>query len=189
MIVGRDRNSQTTFCHTCLCKGAGDDWIVKKMCEEIDNMGHTEVVIKTDGEPALVAVMEAVRAKRLHPTRLEHPPAYDPQSNGAIEKAVDDAMGQTRAVKIALEQRLKAKVESDWKVLRWAAPHAANLINRCQVGHDGKTPFRGLKGKESQRKLVEFCEQVLAKPKRSPNNHSEAVLEVKVDTLNVGCNG
>ena len=37
------------------------------------------------------------------------------------------------------------------------------LINRCLVGHDGKTPYSRLIGQNSPKELVEFGERVLAK--------------------------
>ena len=55
--------------------------------------------------------------------------------------------------------------------------HAATLINRCQKGHDGKTPERRLKGKESKQGFVEIGEQVIAKPKRSPNSRKKLSLK------------
>ena len=70
-------------------------------------MGHTEIILKGDGEPALIQVMEEIKKRRCHPTIIQNPPAYDPQSNGAAEKAVQDYMSQVRAFKIGLEYRLK----------------------------------------------------------------------------------
>ena len=81
--------------------------VVDKLVEDMAILGHTKMIIKTDGEPALVSVMKAIQEKRTHPTLPKHPPAYDPQSNGAIEKAVDDVMAQIRALKIGLESRIK----------------------------------------------------------------------------------
>ena len=43
---------------------------------------------------------------------------------------------------------------------------SAVLINRCLVGHDGKTPHSRLMGKNSSKELVEFGERVLAKVTR-----------------------
>ena len=73
--------------------------------------------------------MEAVKGRRSHATRI-HTPAYDPQSNGAIECAVDHVMGQTRAIKIRLEFRLKSKVNPKWEVMEWIVEHARTLINK-----------------------------------------------------------
>ena len=116
-IVGRDKKTVSTFAHVCENKGTSDKWVVNKLLEDIDLMGHTEIILKGDGEPALVQVMEEVKRRRCHPTIIQNPPAYDPQSNGAAEKAVQDYMGQMRAVKIGLEFRLKGKVESEWLIM------------------------------------------------------------------------
>ena len=134
MIVGRDRGTLQTFAHLCRCKGPGDEWVVDRLVEDIESLGHTKVIVKTDGEPALVKVYESIKEKSSHPTLPKHPPAYDPQSNGAIEKVVDDVMGQIRALKIGMESRLKRKVKSDENILQWMVEHAAMLINRCQKG-------------------------------------------------------
>ena len=96
--------------------------------------------MKGDGEPALVQVLENVKLAREAPSTIQHSPAYDPQANGAAEKAVQDDMGQVRAMKIGLEARLKCKVESDWKVMERITELAGELLSR---GHrragDGKT--------------------------------------------------
>ena len=62
-------------------------------------LGHTDIILKGDGEPAFVQLMEEIERRRSHPTIIQNPPAYDPQSNGAAEKAVQDYMGQVRAGK------------------------------------------------------------------------------------------
>ena len=101
MIVVRDRESRMTFSHSCVCKGCKDEWIVKSLIGDMETMGHTELIIKTDGEPALINVVDELQRQRGHRTIPQHPPAYDPQANGAIEKAVDDVVGQIRALKLA----------------------------------------------------------------------------------------
>ena len=61
MIVGRDRDTKMTFCHVCTSKGPGDEWVVGQLVDDIDRPGHTEMIMKTDGEPAIVALMEAIK--------------------------------------------------------------------------------------------------------------------------------
>ena len=51
---------------------------------------------------------------------------------------------------------------------------SAVLINRCLVGHDGKTPYSRLMRKNSSKELVEFGERVLAKSHSVPHIHPEA---------------
>ena len=88
--------------------------MVEKIKEDIARLGYQNVTLKGDGEPALVQVLENVELAREAPSIIHYSPAYDPQANGAAEKAVQDYMGQGRAMKIGLEARLKCKVESDW---------------------------------------------------------------------------
>ena len=103
-LIVKDRDTRTVHGHIVNEKGVGDGWIVSKWMEDIDNLGYTELVLKGDGEPALVQVMNEVKRQRPRKTILEHPPAYDPMSNGAVEKADDQFMCQFRAVKIESER-------------------------------------------------------------------------------------
>ena len=124
-------------------------------------------------------VLKQVKRGRSQKTLLEESPAYDPESNGVAEKAVDEVMGQLRALKIGMESRLRAKVNADWLVIQWMVLHACTTINRYQVGTDGCTPLRRLTGKENRQPAVEFGEQVLAKIKRSPKTRKKVSLASK----------
>ena len=84
-------------------KCAGDRWVVDRICDDIGLRGHTEVIIKGDGEPALVQVQEAIEDKWNHKTVPQNSRAYNPQTNGAAERAVQEVMGEIRALKIDLE--------------------------------------------------------------------------------------
>ena len=42
--------------HACRCKGTEDKTVVNKIVEDIECMGYTDIILKTDGEPALVQV-------------------------------------------------------------------------------------------------------------------------------------
>ena len=70
-------------------------------------------------------------------------------------------------MKIGLEARLKCKIESEWAILQWMSELAPELLNRCQVGRDGRRAYYRLQGKDSKKPIVEFKEQVMAKPLRS----------------------
>ena len=115
MIV-KDRDTNNIHGHIVNEKGVGDGWIVSKLMEDIDILGYTLLMLKGDGEPALVQVMNEVKRQRSHKTILEHPLAYDPMSNGAVEKAVDQFVCQFRAIKKGLEIRIGQRVETHWPV-------------------------------------------------------------------------
>ena len=99
LLVGRKDKSKHVFCHLCKCKGLGDDRIVDKIMRSISDTENTIIVLKTNGEPALVQVQNRIISVRTQPTFPEHSPAYDPQANEGAERGVQGVKGQLRANK------------------------------------------------------------------------------------------
>ena len=58
----------------------------------------------------------------------------------------------------ALIRRYGDPVRELTQYLPWLIKHAAALLNRFQVGADGMTPHRRLRGKKFNRAMVEFGE-------------------------------
>ena len=87
MIVAKCESTGTVAAHICDQKGAADKWIIGRVCNDIDILGHTEIILKGDGEPALVQLQGVIKERRTHPTVCQNPPAYNPQSNRAAERA------------------------------------------------------------------------------------------------------
>ena len=123
--------------------------------------------------------MEAVKRRREHSTILQHPPAYDPQSNGPVEKGVQDIVGEVKALKLGLEQRTGMKLETDMAILKWIIEWAPQVLNRCGIGADGNTAYKRRLGRTSRRPLVEICEQVMAKPLRAKKTSRKVSLASK----------
>jgi len=61
-------------------------------------------------------------------TQPRNPPAYNPESNGVIDKGVQDANGQLRSVKLALETRIGTAVDVKSPIMEWALPHACFIV-------------------------------------------------------------
>ena len=64
-----------------------------------------------------------------------------------IERENLTVEGQIRVLKDAFETRIKNKITADHPLLSWLVEFAAVLVNRYEVGHDGKTPYERLRGK------------------------------------------
>ena len=53
---------------------------------------------------------------------------------------MQDFSGQVRTLKLVLEARLEMAIEEDHPAMEWIIPHAAYVLTRFSVGHDGMTP-------------------------------------------------
>ena len=88
VLTGKDELSGMVFGHYISCKGTGDEWLLRQIVRDLQEFGRSGFILKTDGEPAIVAVQNKVQALRKSITVPRNPPAYNPQSNGPCEKAV-----------------------------------------------------------------------------------------------------
>ena len=77
-------------------KGLGPEgdnsWLVKDMHQELKSWGHpggakNALILKSDGEPAIVAVREALARCHGGLVTPEQPPAGEHQCNGTAEEA------------------------------------------------------------------------------------------------------
>ena len=116
---------------------------------------HADLVLRCDQELAIVDLLNDVSRKRA-PAKsfLEQSPVGKSQSNSMIEREG----GQIRVLKDALETRIRNKITADHRVSSWLVEFAAVLVNRYEVGHDGKTPYERLRGKQFRLLGLEFRE-------------------------------
>ena len=165
---------------TCVsAKDWGGDRIVDKIMRSISDRGNTKIVLKTDGEPALVQVQDRIICVRTQPTIPENQPAY------GAERGVQEVKGQLRATKLGLEARHGVEITDTMAISERMIPQAADTINRFLVGDDGRTAYYRVRHKNFHGKVVEFGEQVLAKPKRS-NKQKERSFGAKISRCHVG---
>eukprot|EP00974_Lingulodinium_polyedra_P038888 3725751-Lingulodinium_polyedra.AAC.1 len=73
------------------------------------------ITMKSDNEPALVAVMDGaarVRASRgAQRTNMENSPVYSSKSNGVIERGVQTVQGMVRTLRSALEEKWQVELD------------------------------------------------------------------------------
>lgn len=87
-------------------------------------------------------------------------PVGNSQSNGFIEKAIQDEEGQARTIKLDFESHIGTKVPSTHDLIPWLVEYAAVLLNRGQVGADGKTAYERLKRKRANIPGLQFGERI-----------------------------
>ena len=66
-----------------------------------------------------------------------------------------------RAVRLALESKLGAKLKAKDPVLTWIASFAADAISRHRLGSDGKTPWLRETGRKWAKPAFQFGEKIL----------------------------
>ena len=158
-LAMRESESRVTFADACPKKGASE-YAVGQAAYNIRRMGLKKVTIKTDQEPALIALAEGVRNERKSETIIEHSPVAESASNGMIEKAVQQVEEQIRVLKLALQNRIKAHIPSHHPTMTWLISHSADMLTKFEVGSDGRTPCERLRKKKYTGEVVEFGSSV-----------------------------
>ena len=166
VLVGRERVTGMTMASVVPVKGTSGQFAVMRVLEFIAECGatETEVVLKSDQEPAIEALMaDVVKTRGAAITVVERSPVGSSGSNGIVERGVQSVEGVLRTLRSACEERLGVKIEPEEKLLIFMAEYAAYLINRREVGKDGKTAYERCRGKRASVLAVEFGEKLLWK--------------------------
>ena len=164
-LVVRDAETRMVMSTMVPAKGR-ESFAVDRVTAFIEEIGymHQDLIVKSDQESAVRAVVEEIGRARAATGSgkwiVEHSPVRSSQSNGIVERAVQSVQGQLRVMKLAMEKRWKVTIPSSHPLLAWAAEYAGFLLNRFEVGHDGRTAYERLKGKKSTTLGVEFGEAV-----------------------------
>ena len=141
-------------------------WIAKRAVKFVDQLGHNRVTLRGDNEPAIEALARGTAQARQEgsQTVLERPPVGKSQPMGSSY-----VQWVSWPVKAALEHRIGTRVPPDARMLCWLVAFAAYLMNRCDIGSDGKTLLQRLHGRQDNTPILEFGEKILympAKPAR-----------------------
>ena len=117
---------------------------------------------------AVVNEIAKVRAKKgAGKTICENSPRYSSGSNGVVERAIGSAVAQMRVMRSALEDRLEILLGSRHAAWAWMAEYAGYLLNRQEVGHDGKTSYERSKGKKAKAFGIVFSKRCCGRGSRA----------------------
>ena len=104
-------------------------------------------------------------------TAIEQSRVGDSNSNGRVERAVQELKGLTRTLRSAVSAMMQQPVRLADPLVPWMVRHAAHIINVCRVRPDGRTAWQAMKGRRTNSKLLPFAETVLFK---IPKTHHRA---------------
>ena len=126
----------------------------------LNEWGFRDVIIRSDQEPALRAVLAGVKDKRAGQTILEHSPKFSHQSVGHAEQANAALESQTRTILDRIHHMCGVEVDTKSAVMAWAIRHSGSLITRYRILSNGKTSYEMVKLKRYNGAICEFGEVV-----------------------------
>jgi hypothetical protein len=145
---------------------SGGVYIAKRVMAFLQEVGceFGDVTVKSDQEEAIKSVVKDVGRLRAAAGGgrfvEEMSPVGASASNGVIERGIQSIEGQVRVLLGALESRWKVKMPVDHPILCYMIEYAAYLLNRFEVGRDGRTSYERCKGKKAKTLGIEFGESV-----------------------------
>ena len=160
VIVLKDRKAGTVKAHMVEEKGI-NAFAVKRIGQDLALLGYKRIVFKSDNEPAILALKQAVKNESAVEIVMEESPVGESASNGEVENAIKQVEGQFRTVKSNVEEKYGEKLVSTHMSVPWMIRHAAELIDRFAVGQDGRTSYQRRKGKRFGGQMMEFGEGVM----------------------------
>ena len=144
-MVGTDMSTGAAWASAVLVKGKEDPYIVSSILSWLSELGHSKVIIQSDGEPASEVVMRMVQSEG---AMMENPPCeiiqqqaqrYSHQSNGGAERMVQTIRNQIKAYKIQIEKNSGITIKDDSPLLTWLPRHAAWQYTRFHKRQDSTT--------------------------------------------------
>ena len=169
MLAARERYSKMTMATVVPSKSTGT-FIARRIWAFLREIGckNGDLILKSDQEPAIMSIVGEVSRIRaaqggVGRTIEEVSPVGSSSSNGIVERAIQSIEEQVRVLASALENRWEREIPVKHAIWPWLTEYSGLLLNRCNVGSDGKTAYERNKGKAAHFSDHEFGELVLWK--------------------------
>ena len=112
IVVMKDRKTRISRARLVPQKG-NHRYSIKIVSGAIESLGDSKVILKSDQEPAVMSLKDAVKSEARVDVVLEESPEYESKSNGEIERAIQTVQGQIRTMKDRLEARYGQRIAGE----------------------------------------------------------------------------
>ena len=123
-----DRRSKGIWIHPVPAKGVEHPWPTKALMNNLDLMGYKRLIMKSDQEPSITALVSAIKHGWHGEIIAEASPKGESKSNGEVERAVQSVHGLARTIKDFLEQNSGMELSPKSPLLAWSVEHCGNLL-------------------------------------------------------------
>ena len=87
IVAAKDNETKMTMARAAPSKGV-DSYAVETVKRMVERLGYKKIIMKSDNEPAILALQEAVRRETDVEIVMEEVPVGDHQANGLVENAI-----------------------------------------------------------------------------------------------------
>ena len=168
ILFGRDDRDHWLYALALPAKGSAGDFSWRAPMAMLSRSGFAKFVMRTDGEPAMVAQKLAIIKGLKDGHGIEVVPETtsraESQSNGLAEAAVKQGKAKARTLFQVLCDNLGWRVPAFHPALAWLPSYAASTVNVGRPNADGRTPFRSRHGRDWTKAVASFGESVLYSP-------------------------
>ena len=130
------------------------------------------IILKSDGEPAILAVRDALAKYHGGIVVQEGPAVGESQSNGRVEEAGKTVREFVRVLKEQIEGKTNVMLQCDDVIIQWMIRWAAMMVSRYMVGKDGRTSYERRRGRACR---VMFGEKVWYKQIREQKERKDKI--------------
>ena len=134
------------------------NWLVSKL----DASGYhgVDISLKSDNEPSIMALKDAVSIKRKGGTSLLESPVRESKSNAHVERAIRTWRDQFRTLRHYSERRFGKKIPRDSALMSWLVSWSSEVLNRYKVQSNGRTAYEMATLHKCMNKVMAFGEKV-----------------------------
>ena len=124
VLVMQESLCRSVWAYAVEHKGSSEAWVIDQIAEDLDTVGlrNDRIIVKSDQETSANDIAREIAKCRAskHGTALDNSHVGDSNTNGTIERAIQDVEGQVRTLRSALENRLSAPVRLSSHILAYS---------------------------------------------------------------------